>query len=236
MSDKKDYNKIPTNNNMEVSKNADVDKIAGEVERPKLQSVVGAAPKRVKRSLLSRLVTGIVGPEGMSGIGGYVSEEIIKPAVKNIIFDALTSGISMMLFGDRGMPNRGVRYPHSSDQRQRVNYQNAYPQRQVSDVRHYGREPVQDPRPNVITRTQTQGVVDDFIIQDRHDAAHVLTSLTEFADKYGSVSVAEYYDLIRVDTKFTDNNYGWRHDSIVGARIVPTRGGYVLKFPPVEVL
>lgn len=235
-----DYNKIQAKNNMEVQKNADVESNPQTAEeRPKLQGVVGRSPKKVKRSLLSRLITGLVGPEGASSIGGYVSQEIIKPAVKNIIVDAVTSGINMIMYGDRGMPNRGSRYYGSSDNRPRTNYSNAYSSRPgPANERSYSyaREPAIDPKSPVIMSNTARYGVEEYVIQDRYDAAHVLTTLTECADRYGIVSVADYYDLIKVTSNFTDNSYGWRHDSISAARIVPVRGGYIIKFPPVEVL
>jgi hypothetical protein len=234
----KDYNKIQVKNNMEVGKPVETKGDSqGEGERPKLESVVVSAPKKVKRSLLSRLVTSLVGPDGASGIGGYVSEEIIKPAIKNIVVDAVTSGINMIIYGDRGVPNRGGRYYGSggADYRPRTNYSTSYSSRPNND-RSYGREPTQqEPRSNVISRNARYGV-EEYVIEDRYDAAHVLTTLTECADRYGLVSVADYYDLIKVTSNFTDNSYGWRHDAISTARIVPVRGGYIIKFPPVEVL
>lgn len=230
---KEDYNKIQVKNNMEVGRNVEDDSDSKSSERPKLQSVVVSSPKKVKRSLLSRLVTGLVGPEGISGIGGYVAEEIIKPAIKNIVVDAVTSGINMVMYGDRGVPNRPRNY--GGDNRPRTNYSSTYAPRPSSD-RSYTRDTtLHEPRSNVIARTSRYGV-EEYVIEDRHDAAHVLTTLTECADRYGLVSVADYYDLIRVSSNFTDNSYGWRHDSIITARIVPTRGGYIIKFPPVEVL
>lgn len=233
----KDYNKVPVRNNMEVQKNADVESNSSAIEsRPKLQGVVGAAPKKVKRSLLSRLIAGLVGPEGASGIGGYVSQEIIKPAVKNIIVDAVTSGINMIMYGDRGMSNRSNRYSGSSDHRPRTNYSSAYSSRPANNERSYGRESTSESRSaQVLSNTSRYGV-EEYIIEDRYDAAHVFTTLKECADRYGMVSVADYYDLINVTSNFTDNSYGWKHDSISTARIVPIRGGYVIKFPPVDVL
>lgn len=86
------------------------------------------------------------------------------------------------------------------------------------------------PRPSKVN------AVEEYIIEDRHDAEHVLTMLKECADKYGHVSVADYHDLIKVASSFAHNAYGWGLDSISEAMIVPVRGGYVIKFQPVQVL
>jgi hypothetical protein len=221
----KKYNEIEVKNNMNVETDENKEVVAPK-ERPKMEKLVDIQPKKVKRGLFGRLVAGIVGPEGIPSIGAYVNDEIIKPAIKNIIVDAVTSGINMVMYGDRGTPSRGRHSSHSGRRepyRPSTNYNTRYSNSQP------------EPRDRVISRTPRHGVT-EYVIEDRYDAAHVLTSLTEYADKYDTVSIAEYYDLIGVDTKFTDNSYGWTIDTIVDARIVPVRGGYVIKFPPVEVL
>lgn len=222
----KDYNKVPVKDNMKVDNNFEEVIDRKEGKKP-LTKLVEVQPKKVKRNLISRLVTGILGPEGLPSIGAYVNDEIIKPAIKNIIVDAVTSGINMVMYGEKGGPNRGGRgSSHYGNQRTThrptTNYSNRYananpePERRAVRPARYG--------------------VEEYIIEDRMDAVHVLTSLTEHADKYDSVSVADYYDLIGVPSQYTDNNYGWTIDSVTQATIIPTRGGYIIKFPPVEVI
>lgn len=218
---KKKYNEIEVRDNMKVE-----EEVPEEIkEKEELKSVLSTKPTKVKKGLLSRLVTGIVGPEGLPGIGSYVNDEIVKPAIKNIIVDAVTSSINMVMYGEKGGPTRSRHHnPYSggrSNYRPNVDYSNNY--RSSSEHVH----------PERATRPIRTGVL-EWKIDDRYDASHVLTALTENADRYGSVSVADYYDLIGIESKYTDNNYGWTIDTIVRASIVPVRGGYVIKFPPVE--
>lgn len=217
----KKYNEIEVKDNMEVS--TEVNETVAPKEKKELERIVMAEPKKVKRTLLGRLITGVAGPEGLPGIGAYVNEEIIKPAIKNIIVDAVTSGINMVMYGERGGSSRQRSYNHQvrSNYRPSTNYSSNYRAAEPERVAH-----VRTPR----------NQVEEYIIGDRLDAAHVLTSLKENADRYDSVSVADYYDLIGVPTKFTDNNYGWTFDSIVHATVVPVRNGYTIKFPPTEVI
>lgn len=222
----KDYNKVPVKNNMNMEK--EVDNNNEEVaQKEKLQQIVSVQPKKVKRSLIGRLVTGVLGPEGLPGIGSYVNDEIIKPALKNIVFDALTSAARMALFKDGGAPphrghSHGSRTP--SGYRPNTNYNDRYNQQQPA------------PRDRVVPRGSRHGV-EDYSFDYREDAAHVLISLTEHADRYDNVSVADYYDLIGVPSQYTDNNFGWSYDAISRATIMAERGGgYVIKFPSVEVL
>lgn len=218
------YNEIETKNNMEVS--TESDDILENNKRKSLDKVVGEQPKKIKRSLVGRLVKGVLGPEGLPGIGQYVSEEIIVPAIKNIIVDAVTSGINMVMYGgskSNQAPRTygGSRYTnYGTSHRPSTNYTSRYTSQQPQPVQQRG---------------VRQGV-EEYIIENREDAAHVLTTLIEQADRYGTVSLADYYDLIGVTSNYTDNNYGWSLDAISHSSIRPVRGGHVIKFPPVEVI
>ena len=216
-------------NDIEVSKDIVKEVSSDEVtqEKKPLDRVVTVEPKKVKKGLVSRLVSGIVGPEGVSGIGEYVNEEIIKPAIKNIIVDAVTSGINMIMYGERGSRTGGQR-PGGY---QRTNYQSSY--RPTTNTSRYT-----STNPEPVSREPRRGrhQLEEYILNDRYDAAHVLNTLTENADAYGNVSVADYYDLIGMPSVYTDNQYGWTIDSITRATIVPVRNGYTIKFPPLEVI
>lgn len=222
---KKKYNEIETTVKVDI-KDEGAETVS---EKRTLEKVISVQPQKVKRGLLTRLVSGVLGPDGVSGIGEYVNEEIIKPAIKNIIVDAVTSGINMVMYGERGGSSRGYRGGPSrgaqgGGYQPRTNYTSQYTQHQ--------------PAPAQVARevTRTRYVVEEYNIPDRNDAAHVLIQLTENAEVYGSVAVADYYDLIGVPSVYTDNQYGWTHETITRAVITPVRGGYVIRFPQVEVI
>lgn len=221
----KKYNDIKVKNNMEVIDPLDVE----EMEKKPLERVVAVQPKKVKRNLIGRLVMGVLGPDGAEGIGEYVAEEIVKPALKNIVVDVVTSGINQLMYGERGGQHRGGGY-------QRTNYSQNYGRQHDYQRTSYNQsyESRQYSAPRAISRNRHG--VEEYLIEDRYDASHVLTTLTEHADNYNTVSVADYYDLIGVPSVYTDNSYGWTMDTIVRATIMPVRGGYVIKFPPTEVI
>ena len=224
----KKYNEIEVKDNMKIEEEVEVETEDKDAVRKELKQVTTVQPAK-KKGLMGRLITGLVGPEGLPGIGAYVNDEIVKPAIKNIIVDSVTSGINMVMYGEKGGQSRGGYRPHSSG-----GYRSGYrPNTNYSN--NYRNTTVEPKNERVITKT-TRASVEEYTITDRYDAAHVLTTLTETADMYDSVSVADYYDLIGVPSQYTDNNVGWRMDSITRASIIPVRGGYVIKFPPVEVL
>jgi len=222
----KKYNEVPAKDNMKVEANVEETQVVSD-NKPKLQKVVSAQPTKVKRNLFSRLVTGVLGPDGLPGLGNYVAEEIVIPAVKNLIYDAIESTARKAMFGRGGGPARGgYGRSYGNAPRQATNYNNRY----ATSTR---REAEDDRK---VVRPSSRFGVDEYIIEDRQSAVEVLTTLTEQADRYNVSSVADYYELIGVDAKHTDHNYGWSIDTIHDATIQPIRGGYIIKFPPVEVI
>ena len=231
---KKKYNEIEVKDNMKVKEVEETGKASSE--RKEMTKIVNVEPTKVKRGLISRLVVGLVGPDGLPGIGSYVNDEIVKPAIKNIIVDAVTSGINMIMYGDSrhrhsggsgsGSYPRGYQPPY----RPTTNYSSQYRNHQPHSA------PSHPQATNEVRSTRNRHGVTEYRLQYRDDAVNVLVQLTEAADMYDTVSVADYYDLIGVPTEYTDNQFGWTIDSITRATIVPSQGGYVIKFPPVEVI
>lgn len=226
MAEKK-YNDIPVKNNMNVETVTEVIEVKKEFTK-----VITSEPKKVKRGLVSRLFRGVVGPEGASGIGEYVTEEIIKPAVKNLIVDAITSGVNMIMYGNRG-PRRTNGYNDG--------YHRAYgtsAQRSYTDYRERSTSTSHSERheqPDTTRRRSDR--VEEYILETRMDASQVLTALLDSADRYGSVSLADYYDLIGVSSlQYTDNQYGWRASTLNRATIIPMKGGHTIRFPDLEVI
>lgn len=217
----KKYSDIKAKDNMKINKEEEVN----QEERETLDKIVDITPTKRKRGLMGRLIHGVAGPEGLPGIGSYVNEEIILPAIKNIVVDAVTSGINMVMYGNGGDNRRGTRgHGGRSPYRPNTNYTSRYSTHQP------------EPREREPQARSSKMGVEEYIIDDRYDATHVLTALTENADRYGSVSVADYYDLIGMPSQYTDNTYGWFLEDINLAAIIPVRGGYTIKFPPVEVI
>ena len=230
---KKKYNEIEAKDNM---KGKEVAEVSGDgAERKEMTKIVNVEPTKVKRGLINRLVVGLVGPDGLPGIGNYVNDEIVKPAIKNIIVDAVTSGINMIMYGDSRHRQSGgsANYPrgYQPPYRPTTNYSNQYRSHQPNSA------PSNHPQAtNEVRSTRNRHGVTEYRLQYRDDAVNVLVQLTEAADMYDTVSVADYYDLIGVPTEYTDNQFGWTIDSITRATIVPSQGGYIIKFPPVEVI
>lgn len=195
-------------------------------ERSKQDKVVSIKPIKKKKGLFERLVVGMLGPDGLPAIGDYLNKEIVIPAVKNIIVDSITSGINMAMFGDgRGVGPRTNTSRPAPGIPPRTNYANRYTPTHAP-TQMVNATPVREKR----------NFVEEYIISDRNECETVLYSLMEQADAYDTVSVADYYDLIGVESAYTDNTYGWTVDVLSRASIVAARGGWVIKLPSVQVI
>lgn len=220
-----DYNEIEVKEE-NLKKAIDGDEKKTE-EREEKKQIVTKVKKR-KKGLMERLVVGMLGPDGIPSITSYLGEEIVKPAIKGIIVDSITSGINMAMFGQNERRHTG--YGHNVTHKPRTNY-----------AANYSRNNVQQPtlshNHNSLRKPGTHArssFVDEYILGDRNEALEVLDALQEQIMTYGTASVADYYDMIGVTSAYTDHKYGW--DDLSNAMLAPARNGYVLKLPRAMVI
>ena len=69
----------------------------------------------------------------------------------------------------------------------------------------------------------------EVVLFDRGETEEVLMSLREQIDRYGMVSVADFYDMVGQSAPYTANKYGWR--DLRDAGIDRVRDGYSINFP-----
>lgn len=184
-----------------------------DAEPTKTKSVLDYEVTPHKKSFLERL---------SGGITGYLTTEIVIPAIKNIIVESVTSGINMAVFKETTPRSYG-----SGSGPSRYNKRDY--------TKNYDRSTYR-PAENRSPKVRASNRVDDYIIRDREEALEVIHSLIGFASRYGSASVADYYDLINVETTYTDGSYGWMEEDIRHVTIRPVNGGYLINLPkPVAI-
>lgn len=144
----------------------------------------------------------------------YILFDVLAPAAKNAIADAVKGGIDMALFGEK----RGER-TYRDRGTSRVGYTN---------YRAVSSDPVTRRSQDRGTRLRTWN--DDIILQSRGEAEMVLDNMCAILEKYDCVSVANLYGLVGIETEYTDNNYGWRNLS--KATVERVQAGYRLVLPP----
>lgn len=177
------------------------------IPEKKVEKIVSGSVKSKKKSGLQK-ITNVFIPEDVDNVKSYVIEDIIVPAVKDIILDAVRAflGISN---------NSGGKRVNGS----KVSYGKYYESNQ---------------RDSRTTRASAGYDYDDIILDNRGEAEDVLASMDNLISQYGIVSVADLYDLVGVSCNYTDNKYGW--DNIRTARVERVRDGYMIKMPRAKSL
>lgn len=180
-----------------------------DIPEKKVEKVVSGSVKSKKKNGLQK-ITNVFVPEDVDDVKSYIFEDIVVPAVKDIILDAVKAVL--------GVNNT---YKGRSSTAGKISYRKYYDDRDRRDR----------DTPSQIKRAYDY---DDIIIENRGDAEEVLVRMDELIATYGLVSVADFYDLVGVSGNYTDNKYGWT--DIRGATTVRVGDGYMIKLPRVKPL
>lgn len=186
------------------------DKSRQEVKsEKKVEAVITGTAKTRKKGEMQKFADVFIA-EDANNVKSYILMEVIIPAVKKAISDIVTTGIDMILYGETGRSKRNGSAP-------KVSYRQYYNQ---------SSEPIRAGSAN----SRRSIDYDDICFDTRGDAETVLDAMQDIINQYGTVSIADLYELAHVaNDNFTLNRYGWAN--INGAQAVRVRDGYILKLP-----
>lgn len=172
----------------------------------KIEKVVKGTVKTRKRNGVTKLKDVFVN-EDTKNVKSYIFSDVLVPAIKKLLYDIVNDGASMLLFGNT-----------SAGRKKTIGSNVSY--RQIYDAKVEDRRPISSSRLDY----------DDLIFESRGEAEAALSKMDEVIDVYGTVSVADLYDMCDLTAPYTSNRYGW--SNIQTAEVARLRdGGYVLKLP-----
>lgn len=182
-----------------------------------------STPRVRKQSWLSKVRDSIFGGDRDS-VGHYVVWEVLIPAAKDTVKDMVTNGIEMLLYGTstgRNVRRRGSSHRSSGTI---VSYGSYYRNQRSRSDDHRER----------YERTRSSGYagrVKDIVFDYEESADQVIEILIEAIERYGQVSVADFYETADVKhlSEYTDHSWGWTH--LDGVRIVRVRDGFEIALP-----
>lgn len=189
-----------------------------KAEEKKIEKVVSGEVTQRKKPLGKRFKSMLTGVE-FRGATQYVFMDVLVPAVKNMVVDAVDVGIKRMVYGDghRSMPrsheHRGSRTTYNQ------------PVRRSQTTMLPGQPPY--PPPSRQSRNSNE-----IILNSREEAELVLSTLVDIIDKYEIASVADFHTIVGLPSTYVDNNWGWSALHYVNIRQV--REGFILDLPSVE--
>ena len=165
-----------------------------------------ASGKVRKKSELRKLADVFIS-EDVQDVRSYIFSDILIPTIKKALYDIVSNGLHMSLFGEKDRDNK-------RGNASRVSYRDASMKSKTQ--RRY--EAVRD-----------KYSYDEVIFDTRGEAEEVLERMDELLETYEVVSIADYYDLVGFDSEHTDNKYGWTN--LRSACSVRVRDGYTIKLP-----
>lgn len=206
---------------LEDNSRASRDAKAKELERQNhyVEKVTTGTVKKQKKTLSKRVIDALFDQKVDEAID-YAKQNVIKPGIRRLIFDAFMGSLSMIFFGDA----RGY---YSGDTGGRTGGGRRGYDR-IFDSRN-GR--------NDSYRRRSSTEISDIIFESYDDAKDTINTLYRELDRYGRVRVADYYSAAGVsgNSLWTDNNYGWYRlpDNL---EPYPTVEGWQIDLPPCESL
>lgn len=191
--------------------------------REKIEAVTSAETVRRKRGLGRQFKETFIGGDARSSME-YVVFDVLIPSAKDMMFDAFESGLRSYLFGGNSKPRRG-------------GGSSGYPA--PGHVAYNRVPPANSARPteqrSLSRRSRARHDFDDVVIPTRREAEEVIDQMFEVLSRYGSVSVADLYELTGIQSSHTDMKWGWTE--LRGAKALPRRqGGFLLDLPEPEPL
>lgn len=199
---------------MDYKSNSNKSKQEQKQSEKRVEKIISGSAKAKKKSEVKKL-TDVFISEDAHNVKSYVIMDVLIPAIKKAIFDIVTNGIDMMLYGETGHSKK--KSPAS-----RVSYRSYYEDRDDNRRRDYGS----------IRRSNYD--YNDIVLENRGDAEEVLIKLDELIDVYGSASIADLYDMVGMSGSYTDNRYGWDKPGV--GSVVRVGDGWLLKLPKVIIL
>lgn len=192
-------------------------------DKPKIEKVIEGEVLRRKKPLGKRIAE-TFGAADMKSVGGFVLLDVLVPAAKDMVADAISQGIERMLFGEARSTSRRPHKPYSNNGF--VSY-NRY-----SPSTNRDNPPFKPSSPS--RRARSSHDFDEIILETRVEAEEVIDRLFDLVNKYEAATVADLYELVGVQGSYTDAKWGWI--DIRGAGITRIRNGYLLDLPRPESL
>ena len=180
--------------------------------KKKVEAVIDK-PAKIKKKGRIQPFADVFFAEDADNVKDYIFVDIIIPTIKKAISEVVTTATDIFLYGnsDRSKKNGTA---------SRISY---------SWQKHYERN---DNRIRAVSNGNPKNTIayGDVLFDTRGQAEMVLDAMNDVIERYGVVSISDFYDLARIaNDNFTLRRYGWM--DISDASVARVRGGYILKLP-----
>lgn len=217
----------PSNSKTKVQTEGTTEAIEAKKPVKKIERVVTGEVTHRKKPLGKKFLEAFGGGDAQS-VFAYIAQDVLLPAAKDMVADAVSQGIEKMLFGE----TRGAARPRVGAGR---------PAKGGSGYTSYNRYAVnpghrreEPPRREMSRRAKASHDFGEILIPSRAEAQSVLDQMYTLIDDYDVVTVADLYEMVGETGSFTDEKWGWF--DIRGTTISRTNGGYSLNLAAPEII
>jgi hypothetical protein len=189
-------------------------------ERPKkVERVTSAEAVRRKRGLGRQFKETFIGGSARGALDAMFLE-VVVPSIRDLMAEAVHAVTDKVIYGDT-RPRRGVTTSSYSN---------------VGHVNYQGMSSHKPPTTRSLSqRSRTRHDFGEIVINSRREAEEVLDRMYDILSRYGSVPVADLYELTGIQSSHVDHKWGWT--SLRGAKVSSLRtGGYLMDLPNPEPL
>lgn len=200
-------------------------------EDKKLEKVITGSVVQQKKSFGKRLTETFL-DDATKNVKEYIFHDVLIPAAKSMICDMVGWGgmMEMILFGER----RGSRTRRDGGQSY-VSYNRAsYSPFSSTRDRDRDRDRDRGPERDISRGARARHDFDEIVLETRGEAEEVLSMLVDLTIDYGQATVGDLYDLVGIESNFTDNKYGWT--DLRNASVNRVRKGYLIDLPKTRLL
>jgi hypothetical protein len=211
-------------NNSNYAKESKIHAAEDPKPEKKLEKVIEGEVIRRKKPWGKRISEALIGGDSRT-VSAYLVQDVLVPAIKDTIADAMSQGVERMLFGEARSTNR------RSGRRGGGSYV-SYNQPSYSTRRPPWDDRRDEPQRALSRRARATHDFDEIILKTRAEADEVLERLFDLISSYKTATVADLYELLGVEGNYTDDKWGW--DSLPNADVIRVPRGYLLKLPRPE--
>lgn len=194
-------------------------------EEPRAQPVVTGTVVRRKKSPIKKFTEMMFGDT--KGIGSAVVMEILLPAMRDMVFEAGKDAMERTLYPDA----RGSGYRRGISSNGHVNYRAMSGGLVAKAVSLH-----QDARQPLSRRARSTHNFDEIVLASRREGEDVLAQMFGVVERFEVVTVADLYEMVKLDTSYVDRKFGWNAALLASAGVSRVKEGYLLDLPrPAEL-
>lgn len=219
---------LTTYNNSFAAKSSLTQQQKEEENRPKLQATIQGGVTVKRKTPGQRFSETFLNNGDIQTVGQTILWDVVIPAFKEMIFNSVRDGFSMLLWGDTRASRTGGLRSAGGIVRDYSSYSSSIVSRNRDRDRVDIVRPEDSPRYN------------NLVFTVRGDAENILFNMRDYINTYNDIQIIKLYELVEEQTGIKiamtaqDAKFGWTDLTNAGIRQI--RGGYLLDLPNPIVL